>query len=51
MGPHSKVPPSPSRHPGDPLLIDHMVNDIYGAFNEACKAVMKTVGTTPGFNS
>jgi hypothetical protein len=37
--------------PGDPLLIDHMVDDIYGAFNEACKAIMKTVGTTPGFNS
>jgi hypothetical protein len=31
--------------------IDALVDNIYHAFNEACKATMKTVGTAPGFNS
>jgi hypothetical protein len=35
----------------DPAQIDCMVEGIYTAFNLACKAVMKTVGTAPGFNS
>jgi hypothetical protein len=35
----------------DPSRIDEAVDAIYMAFNEACKAVMKTVGLAPGFNS
>jgi hypothetical protein len=31
--------------------IDALVDNIYHAFNEACKATMKTVGAAPGFNS
>jgi hypothetical protein len=31
--------------------VDAAVDAIYVAFNEACKATMKTVGTAPGFNS
>jgi hypothetical protein len=31
--------------------LDEFVDGIYQAFNEACKATMKTVGTAPGFNS
>jgi hypothetical protein len=34
-----------------PLDIDTRVDDIYRAFNEACKATMRTVGAAPGFNS
>jgi hypothetical protein len=38
-----------------PLLhtsnIDSRVDSVYHAFNEACKATMKTVGAAPGFNS
>jgi hypothetical protein len=34
-----------------PPDIDARVDDIYRAFNEACKATMKTVGAAPGFNS
>jgi hypothetical protein len=33
------------------LDIDRRVDDIYHAFNEACKATMKAVGAAPGFNS
>jgi hypothetical protein len=31
--------------------VDVFVDDIYRAFNTACRATMKTVGTAPGFNS
>jgi hypothetical protein len=31
--------------------VDKFVDGIYRAFNEACKATMKTVGVVPGFNS
>jgi hypothetical protein len=31
--------------------VDALVDDIYLAFNTACRATMKTVGTAPGFNS
>jgi hypothetical protein len=34
-----------------PLDLDARVDDIYRAFNEACKSTMKTVGVAPGFNS
>jgi hypothetical protein len=34
-----------------PLALDQRVDDIYRAFNEACKATMKRVGAAPGFNS
>jgi hypothetical protein len=34
-----------------PLDLDNRVDDIYRAFNEACRATMKTVGAAPGFNS
>jgi hypothetical protein len=41
--------------PLTPLLhtsnIDSRVDSVYHAFNEACKATMKTVGAAPGFNS
>jgi hypothetical protein len=37
--------------PATPSLVDYMVDNVYTAFNEACKATMKTVGTAPGFNS
>jgi hypothetical protein len=37
--------------PSSPDLIDDFVDAIYRAFNEACKATMKSVGTAPGFNS
>jgi hypothetical protein len=37
--------------PLNPPHIDQMVDDIYVAFNAACKAVMKMVGMAPGFNS
>jgi hypothetical protein len=44
-----ELPPLlPILHPSD---IDRRVNDIYHAFNEACKSTMKTVGAAPGFNS
>jgi hypothetical protein len=42
--------PSPSPL-SDPTAVDKSVDDLYHAFNEACKATMKTVGTAPGFNS
>jgi hypothetical protein len=35
----------------NPAQIDLAVDAIYTAFNEACKATMKTVGSAPGFNS
>jgi hypothetical protein len=35
----------------DPGRINEAVDAIYTAFNKACKAVMKTVSTAPGFNS
>jgi hypothetical protein len=35
----------------DPGRINQAVDAIYTAFNKACKAVMKTVSTAPGFNS
>jgi hypothetical protein len=35
----------------NPPSIDKFVDGIYQAFNEACKATMKTVGVAPGFNS
>jgi hypothetical protein len=31
--------------------VDTMVDDVYLAFNQACKATMKMVGAAPGFNS
>jgi hypothetical protein len=31
--------------------IDALVDDIYSAFNTACRATMKMVGAAPGFNS
>jgi hypothetical protein len=34
-----------------PADIDSRVSAIYFAFNEACKATMKSVGAAPGFNS
>jgi hypothetical protein len=34
-----------------PPDIDTRVDAIYRAFNEACKATMKSVGAAPGFNS
>jgi hypothetical protein len=34
-----------------PLDVDNRVDAIYRAFNEACKATMKSVGAAPGFNS
>jgi hypothetical protein len=34
-----------------PLDLDKRVDDIYRAFNEACKSTMKPVGAAPGFNS
>jgi hypothetical protein len=34
-----------------PEDVDVYVDDIYRAFNTACRATMKTVGTAPGFNS
>jgi hypothetical protein len=34
-----------------PSDIDSPVDDIYHAFNEACKTIMKTVGAALGFNS
>jgi hypothetical protein len=37
--------------PTSPSLVDCLVDNIYTAFNEACKATMKTVGMAPGFNS
>jgi hypothetical protein len=41
----------PLIRPLTPEAIDTLVDNIYHAFNEACKATMKTVGTAPGFNS
>jgi hypothetical protein len=41
----------PLTHPLTPADVDGLVNDIYRAFNTACRAMMKTVGTAPGFNS
>jgi hypothetical protein len=35
----------------DTQQVDNRVDDIYRAFNEACKATMKTKGAAPGFNS
>jgi hypothetical protein len=35
----------------DTTAIDAFVDGLYHAFNEACKATMKTVGAAPGFNS
>jgi hypothetical protein len=37
--------------PQSPTDTDNLVDDIYHAFNAACKATMKTVGAAPGFNS
>jgi hypothetical protein len=34
-----------------PQSVDAYTNDLYHAFNEACKATMKKVSTAPGFNS
>jgi hypothetical protein len=34
-----------------PSDVDSRVSAIYHAFNEACKATMKSVGAAPGFNS
>jgi hypothetical protein len=34
-----------------PLDLDNRVDDIYRAFNEACKSTMKPVRAAPGFNS
>jgi hypothetical protein len=34
-----------------PLDLENWVDDIYRAFNEACKSTMKPVGAAPGFNS
>jgi hypothetical protein len=46
---HFELPPLlPILSPSD---IDSRVSSIYHAFNEACKATMKSVGTAPGFNS
>jgi hypothetical protein len=35
----------------NPDQVDAAVDAIYSAFNKACKATMKTVGSAPGFNS
>jgi hypothetical protein len=43
------LPPLLPLHDGP--QINNMVNAIYSAFNEACKATMKLVGPAPGFNS
>jgi hypothetical protein len=43
------LPPLISLH--NPDQVDAAVDAIYAAFNEACKATMKTVGSAPGFNS
>jgi hypothetical protein len=44
-----ELPPLTQLHtPGD---VDAYVDDVYRAFNAACRATMKKVGTAPGFNS
>jgi hypothetical protein len=43
------LPPLFALH--NPDQVDTAVDAIYTAFNEACKATMKTVGSAPGFNS
>jgi hypothetical protein len=35
----------------NPTHIDACIEDVYRAFNKACKATMKKVGAAPGFNS
>jgi hypothetical protein len=44
-----KLPPLTPIH--DTGSIDNLIDDIYRAFNKACKAMMKTVGVALGFNS
>jgi hypothetical protein len=41
----------PLTRPLTPVDVDTFVNNIYLAFNAACRATMKTVGAAPGFNS
>jgi hypothetical protein len=41
----------PLIRPTSALEVDALVDDIYLAFNAACRATMKRVGATPGFNS
>jgi hypothetical protein len=51
MGLHPQVRTPPLLPMPSPLDIDTWVDDIYRAFNKACKATMRTVGAAPGFNS
>jgi hypothetical protein len=44
-----ELPPLTPIH--SPFDLDTRVDLIYRAFNEACKATMKSVGAAPGFNS
>jgi hypothetical protein len=46
---HFELPPMVP--PQSCLDVDTLVDDIYRAFNNACRATMKLVGAAPGFNS